>query len=370
MLCESLKLDGYVKSNPIKICRNLILNDELLYLIGWYLAEGSCENGIRVEFSLNIDELDIAFELKRIIENAFGISDTIIRKMETRCSLRISNKLIAQFFKNTCGQGALNKKIPSFLIGSEKKLMPLVKGFIEGDGHLRFNRNHISFTTISPSLAFQMQSVCNSNGIFIGCKKVSKRGNGNYDSYQCVITNHYVQKYMDLVGYKFDLKRNSTRNHKSNVIENETHFFVKIIELLKIENKTSVFDLCVEDTHSFVGNGLVCHNTVTEAMATRTLVVCPQHTSLSEIIDFGQNAICFLYQQANVFVNDFDKIRFSTNPNEVTNILGVVYNLKNEEEDIRKIAEEKIDRAYEKVKGMRWEVIAKQFKDKIDKLAK
>lgn len=127
----------------------------------------------------------------------------------------------------------------------------------------------------------------------------------------------------------------------------------------------NAFD-CFITTTTAEGWGL----TVTEAMATRTLVVCPQHTSLSEITDFGDNVISFIFNQANVFVNDFDKIRFTTNPNEVTNILGVVYNLKNEEEDIRQISEGKIDRAYEKVKGMRWEVIAKQFKEKIDKLAK
>jgi intein/homing endonuclease/glycosyltransferase involved in cell wall biosynthesis len=369
-LCENLISDGYVKPNSIKTNRFLKLNDELLYLIGWYLAEGSCENGIRVEFSLNIDELDIANELKRIIENAFGISDCIIREMETKCALRISNKIVAQFFKNTCGQGALNKKIPFFLIGSEKKLMPLVKGYVEGDGHIRFNRNHVSFSTISPSLAFQMQSILNSNGIFLGCTKLSKRGVGRYDSYKCIIPNHYVQKYMDLVGYDFDLKRNSTRNHKSNIIENETHFFVKIKEITKIENKTDVYDLCVENTHSFVGNGLVCHNTVTEAMATKTLVICPQHTSLSEITNFGDNSISFMFNQATVFVNDFEKIRFTTNPHEVTNLMGIVYNLKHEEEDVRLLAEQKIELAYEKVKSMKWEVIAKQFKEKIDKLAK
>jgi hypothetical protein len=31
---------------------------------------------------------------------------------------------------------------------------------------------------------------------------------------------------------------------------------------------------------------------------------------------------------------------------------------------------EKIEKAYEKVKGMKWENIAKQFKIKIDKLSK
>ena len=77
-----------------------------------------------------------------------------------------------------------------------------------------------------------------------------------------------------------------------------------------------------------------------------------------------------MFNQANVYVKDFEKIRFTTNPHEVTNLLGIVYNLKNDEEDIRQASQEKIERAYEKVKGMKWEVIAKQFKDKIDKLAK
>jgi hypothetical protein len=34
------------------------------------------------------------------------------------------------------------------------------------------------------------------------------------------------------------------------------------------------------------------------------------------------------------------------------------------------IAQEKVERAYEKVKGLKWENVAKEFKLKIDKLAK
>jgi intein/homing endonuclease/glycosyltransferase involved in cell wall biosynthesis len=369
-LCEKLKFDGYISPSAVKINRYLELNDDLLYAIGWYLAEGSSENGTRVEFSLSIDEIHIAKKLKLIIENSFGFKDSVIRKMKTRCSLRISNTQIAQFFKKTCGQGSLNKRIPPFLVGCERKLMPLAKGYIEGDGCLKFSRNHISFSTVSASLAFQIQSILNSNGIFVASHKCDKRGIGNFDFYHCSITNHYIQKYMDLVNYDFELRRKTTRNHKSNVIENDTHFFVKIKKITEIHNQSEVYDLCVENTHSFVGNGLVCHNTITEAMATKTIVVCPQHTSLSEITDFGNNSISFMFTQGNVFINDFEKIRFTTNPNEVTTLLGVLYNLKNDEEEVRTIAQEKVERAYEKVKGMKWEVIAKMFKDKIDKLAK
>lgn len=369
-LCEKLKSDGYFTSKPIKIKRNIKINEEFLYLIGWYLAEGSNENGIRVEFSLNIKELHIAEKLKLIIEDTFGFKDSVIRKMKTKCSLRVSNAQIAKFFKKTCGQGSLNKRVPSFLIGSEKKLMPLVKGYIEGDGCLNFDRNHVSFSTVSPSLAFQIQSILNSNGIFVTCHKFKKRGIGNFDFYKCYITNHYIQKYMDLVEYEFELKRNATRNHKSNVIENETHFFVKIKEILEIHNKTDVYDLCIEDTHSFVGNGLVCHNTVTEAMATKTLVICPKHTSLTEITNDGDFTLNFMFKQPVVFVNDFEKIRYVCNPNEVNTLLGVAYNLKNDEQELQLMVAEKIEKAYEKVKGMTWEKVAKQFKLKIDKLAK
>ena len=123
---------------------------------------------------------------------------------------------------------------------------------------------------------------------------------------------------------------------------------------------------CFITTTTAEGWGL----TVTEAMATKTLIVCPQHTSLSEITDFGKNTISFLYNQANVFVNDFEKIRFTTNPHEVTNLLGIVYNLKHDEQEVQDVSQEKIERAYEKVKKMKWELIAKQFKDKIDKLSK
>lgn len=133
-------------------------------------------------------------------------------------------------------------------------------------------------------------------------------------------------------------------------------------ELNRIYN---AFD-CFVTTTTAEGWGL----SVAEAMATKTLVVCPQHTSLSEITDFGNNTISFMFNQANVYVNDFEKIRFTTNPHEVTNLLGIVYNLKHDEEEIRQVSQEKVERAYEKVKGMKWEVIAKQFKEKIDKLAK
>jgi glycosyltransferase involved in cell wall biosynthesis len=133
-------------------------------------------------------------------------------------------------------------------------------------------------------------------------------------------------------------------------------------ELNKIYNS---FD-CFITTTTAEGWGL----TITEAMATKCLIICPKHTSLTEITDNGENSLNFMFSQQMVFVNDFEKIRFISNPMEVKTLCEVVYNLKNDEPELQEQVKQKIENAYQKVSGMKWEGIAKQFKVLIDKLSK
>jgi len=133
-------------------------------------------------------------------------------------------------------------------------------------------------------------------------------------------------------------------------------------ELNKIYNS---FD-CFITTTTAEGWGL----TVTEAMATKCLVICPKHTSLTEITNNGENTLNFMFSQQAVFVNDFEKIRFTTNPLEVKTLCEIAYGLKNDEPELQEMVKVKIENAYNKVSGMKWEGIAKQFKVIIDKLTK
>lgn len=135
-----------------------------------------------------------------------------------------------------------------------------------------------------------------------------------------------------------------------------------VSELNKIYNS---FDSFITTTTS-EGWGL----TITEAMATKTLVICPKHTSITEITDNGENTLNFMFSQQMVFVKDFEKIRYVSNPAEVSTLLGVAYGLKNEEQELQDMVKSKIENAYNKVIGMKWSGIAKKFKTIIDKLAK
>jgi glycosyltransferase involved in cell wall biosynthesis len=131
-------------------------------------------------------------------------------------------------------------------------------------------------------------------------------------------------------------------------------------ELNKIYN---TFD-CFITTTTAEGWGL----SVVEAMATKKLVVAPRHTSIQEITDNGNNAFLFKFMQRAVFVNDFEKIRFISNPEEVAQVCGIVYNMQNEEVEVQEQVKEIVDRAYNHVTKWNWEDIAKKFEQIILKL--
>jgi glycosyltransferase involved in cell wall biosynthesis len=131
-------------------------------------------------------------------------------------------------------------------------------------------------------------------------------------------------------------------------------------ELNKIYN---TFD-CFITTTTAEGWGL----SIVEAMATKKLVVAPKHTSITEITDNGNNAFSFKFMQRAVFVNDFEKIRFISNPDEVAQVCGIVYNLQNEEPEVQEQVKEIIDRAYNHVTKWKWKDIAKKFEQIIVKL--
>lgn len=131
-------------------------------------------------------------------------------------------------------------------------------------------------------------------------------------------------------------------------------------ELNKIYN---TFD-CFITTTTAEGWGL----SIVEAMATKKLVIAPRHTSIQEITDNGNNAFLFKFIQRAVFVNDFEKIRFISNPEEVAQVCGIVYNLQNEEDEVRGQVATIVENAYNHVTKWKWKDIAKKFENIILKL--
>lgn len=355
-LANNLIADGFDKPMPLKINRFVELNEDILWVFGWYLAEGSCEGGKRLEFSMGKKALNDAHRIAKIITDNFGVKDITIRKFPTKCAVRVSSVALALIFRELFGNGAYNKRIPKILFKSPKSLIPLVDGYIKGDGHINLDINCISFSTISPSLAYQMQSILVSNNLMISVQKNKNRIGSNYDFYNCSIPNAHLRRYMNLVNIQGKLGREGKRNHKPDFIETETHFFVPIISIKEINENSEFYDLCVENSHSFVANGLVAHNTFSEAASCKIPIIASYSTSFMEMSNYGKNA--WMLETLYPYLNLDNIIREQTDIYELADRLLEVAKGKYSNS---KEFNDKIERSYQWAKSLDWSLVCKQW---------
>ena len=130
-----------------------------------------------------------------------------------------------------------------------------------------------------------------------------------------------------------------------------------VSKLNKIYNSLDVF----LSTATGEGWGL----TITEAMATKTPIVVPNHTSIKEIINDGERGYPLNTLYPIVAMVD-NIIRFQCDIYEIADILDDV---RNGIEKNSLFLKEKTDKAYKYVESLNWEKIAKEFSDQIKRLA-
>lgn len=158
---------------------------------------------------------------------------------------------------------------------------------------------------------------------------------------------------------KGKLDREGKRNHKPDFIETETHFYVPIISIKEIKEESEFYDLCIKGSHSFVANGLVCHNTVTEAAACKKPIISPYNTSLMEMSNHGSR--WFTLAESYPFCGHNDNvIREQSSIYEIAETIVKVAQMKqSNSEELKK----KIESAYSWTKTIEWDMIGDKFAD-------
>jgi hypothetical protein len=168
---------------------------------------------------------------------------------------------------------------------------------------------------------------------------------------------------MDLVAMDGKLDREGKRNSKPYFIETNTHFFIPIISIKEIVEEVDVYDLCVENSHSFIANGIVCHNTYSEAASCKLPIIAPYSASFIEMSNYGKNA----YMLENLYpvcqIND-NVIREQIDIYEAAETLNHVAMAKNKLlEDINAYENltKRIEDNYKWVKSLEWSIVCKQW---------
>jgi len=144
------------------------INKNLARIIGWYVAEGSGADSVGrgVSFALNSKETDYGLELKGLLEGVFGARvgnytndrGTLLRLVTTSTN----GARLHLMLRDWCGQGALSKHIPQFILDSEPPVLrAFLVSYFQGDGYSKEATPHkredlVDFSTSSKTLAYQL----------------------------------------------------------------------------------------------------------------------------------------------------------------------------------------------------------------------
>jgi intein/homing endonuclease len=323
-LARQMKFDGFVKNQPIKINNEFEITEELAEVFGWYLAEGSNEKGNRIEFSLNGTLIGSKAKfIQDTLYKTFNVTSIVEMSGINKCRVRVSSGILSELFGNLFGIHAENKKVPNFLYQHQRFAKSLIKGYLLGDGHISEKRSHVSYCSKSKSLAFQIRSMMLKFGIMSSLSYSEKR-----NIYNVVVTRDSLPNIKSILGNELVFRNENTRKHRPNYIETDTHYFVPITSIAKIKLPITqkFYDLCVDETHSFVANGIVCHNTTTEAMAVGLPIVAPLHTSIKEICENGAACYPVSILSEQILTHDYENVRFIPDPVNTAFAMTQAYN--------------------------------------------
>ena len=255
------KTNNHTQSNNVKY-DNFKLNKDTAWLLGLYVADGSKNNkdynGINI--SLNaLKDIQVKDKLKRILKK--HINKNVREEVrDNTTKISICGTMLSKFLEKECGHLARNKKVPEFILNTNKKgiVKSFLKGYIAGDGCKI--KNGFSCGTISKELALGIQFLCNKIG-WEGKITYSERKERVIRGkklpiekiYTIIVTEKRLSNFKMLNGKKIKSNNNRWKNLDNFIATPIKTLYPKYFE------KTKVYNFETE-SHTYVVNNLCVHN--------------------------------------------------------------------------------------------------------------
>lgn len=202
-------------SQSAKIPARISINKELCRLIGYFLAEGSYQNGL--VFTFNKNEIDLISDVQEIVKSQFNIVPTVRKSRNNVTNVEVQSKNLEIVFKEVfkIKKGAKNKRIPWFMFHTnEECIKSFVYGYTRGDGSIKIledNTNRIDVTSVSKDLLNDFQYLLSKIGISASFYRRNKRSKEK--QIKKIITSNSENFTLCFSGYQYKnrtlIKQNS-----------------------------------------------------------------------------------------------------------------------------------------------------------------
>lgn len=232
--------------------------DEEVELLGYYLAEGStyfnkANKQFTNQFSFGQSERALAERAQDLVQKLSGKRAYLTEQPEKHgLTVSFYSEQFSDWFTRHCGKGASTKELsPELMALPEDQISIFLKAYLAGDGNIcdRQGSTMVRFCTTSETVAQQVQMLLNrvNKHSWIQIRPGGEVKFSNLDSRKI----NRVPLYH--VGY--------TENKSWDMVrETNTHFIVPIREITSEPFDDLVFNLDVDETHSYLVRGVAVHN--------------------------------------------------------------------------------------------------------------
>jgi len=246
------------KSKPLP--DKITINSDFLRLAGYYLSEGyvrTQRSKGTLGFGFSSKENGYVEDTIICVKRIFGLEPTDIRRNHNAINIEFYSARLARFFSKHFGKGAINKRVPhwAMLLPSQKQ-EALLCGIWRGDGYIK--SQVAKYVTISEQLAFQVRNLLLKQEIITSFLERPASGihKKNYSIY--VQDDRSLEKLARIVGVELTIPNKKKNHHKAWFEDGFFHVPIWRVESLTYDGL--VYNLEVEESHSYVSNSMTFHN--------------------------------------------------------------------------------------------------------------